>query len=78
MSDETQKHLFCIGVENLVDFLKYAIGTTGRISGDHDGDAGVTYPHDSYEKIAKDYLQIKQENHDTCFVIKMENRPEDS
>ena len=78
MSDISQKHLHLICAENLVDFLEYAIETTGRISGDHDGEAGLTYLHDSYEKIAKDYLQIKQESHDTCFIIKMENCPEDS
>ena len=67
MSDISQKHIPLISVENLVDFLEYAIETTGRISGDYDGDAGVTYPHDSYEQIAKDYLygQIKQENHES-------------
>ena len=67
MNDTTPKHLFCIDVENLVDFLEYAIETTGRITGDYDGDAGVTYLHDSYEQIAKDYLygQIKQVNHES-------------
>lgn len=43
----------------LVDFLKYAIDDTMRISGDHDGLAGTTFVGDTYEKIAADYISIK-------------------
>lgn len=44
-------------VKFLTDFLKYAIDDTRRITGDHDGFAGVLMTYDSYEKISSDYLK---------------------
>ena len=39
----------------LADCLKYAIEKL-RISGDHSGEAGLTFLNDSYEEIADDFL----------------------
>ena len=47
--------------EELIEFLQYVINT-GRISGDHDGYAGVTFGNDSYEKIAKDFIDGERFN----------------
>jgi hypothetical protein len=39
----------------LAEVLEYAINTN-RISGDRDGEAGITYENDTYENIVKDFL----------------------
>ena len=51
----------------LVGVLKYAVEETGRISGDHDGTAGIKSPTDNYMLIARDYVEKK-----TDFVFETE------
>ena len=52
-------------IEKSVSFisecLKYAIEDTARISGDYDGIAGLLSTNDSYEKIVKDFIILKQQ-----------------
>jgi hypothetical protein len=52
-------------IERSVSFisecLKYAVEDTARISGDFNGDAGLLSLNDSYEKIAKDFIALKQQ-----------------
>lgn len=48
-------------VSFLSECLKYAVEDTGRISGDYDGVAGLLFVNDSYEKIAKDFIDSKQQ-----------------
>lgn len=40
----------------LAECLKYAVEDTRRISGDHDGNAGILYTDDNYNKIADDFI----------------------
>jgi hypothetical protein len=40
----------------LVHFLYDMIETSGRIQGDYNGKAGLTYQNDSYDKIVEEYL----------------------
>ena len=50
----------CVSVSLLATLLKYAVDETGRISGDHDGNAGILMTTDSYEKIASDFIASLQ------------------
>jgi len=50
----------CVSVSLLANLLKYAVDETGRISGDHDGNAGILMTTDSYEKIASDFIASLQ------------------
>ena len=50
----------CVSVSLLANLLKYAICETGRISGDHDGNAGILMTNDTYEKIASDFIASLQ------------------
>ena len=50
----------CVSVSLLADLLKFAINETRRISGDHDGNAGILMTNDSYEKIASDFITSLQ------------------
>ena len=49
-----------VSVSLLANLLKYAVDETGRISGDHDGNAGILMTTDSYEKIASDFIASLQ------------------
>ncbi len=57
---------------HLVGVLKYAIEETGRISGDHDGTAGIKSPTDNYMLIARDYVEKKT---DFVFETKFIGQP---
>ena len=56
----------CVSVLLLADFLKYAIDETTRIGGNHDGNAGISYIDDTYDKIAEDYISICNEREYIC------------